>query len=115
MPIGLRTCSPEFIVVSWNPAAEQIFGFTADEAIGKHASLIVPKGVQSQVDAIYRRLLEGDFTAHSMNENLTKDGRSIICEWSNTPLKEIDGSSVISVLSMIQEITERKKAEKNLR
>ena len=116
MPIGLIVWSPDFRVVSWNPAAERIFGFTADEAIGKHPyGLIVPRGVQPHVDAIYRRLLEGDFTAHSINENVTKDGRIIMCQWSNTPLKETDGSRVISVLSMVQDITERKQAEKDLR
>ena len=116
MPIGLIVWSPDFRVVSWNPAAEQIFGFTADEAIGKHPyGLIVPKSAQPNVDAIYRRLLEGDFTAHSINENVTKDGRIIICQWSNTPLKETDGSRVMSVHSMVQDITERKQAEEDLR
>ena len=116
MPIGMIVWSLDFRVVSWNPAAQQIFGFTADEALGKHPyGLIVPKGVQPHVDAIYRRLLEGDFTAHSMNENVTKDDRIIICQWSNTPLKETDGGGVIGILSMVQDITERKKADEEIR
>jgi PAS domain S-box-containing protein len=115
MPIGLIGWDTEFRVQAWNPAAEKIFGFTAKEAFGKHPyGLIVPKEVQPHVDDIWRRLLEGDTTAHSLNENMTKDGRPIICEWSNTPLKEADGK-VIGVLSMVQDITERKLAEDALR
>jgi len=111
MPIGCIMWDPDFRVTSWNPAAEKIFGFTAEEMMGKHPyGLIVPKEVQSHVDSIWQRLLGGDSTAHSVNDNMTKDGRTITCEWSNTPIKEADGT-VLGVLSMVQDITERKRAE----
>ena len=115
MPIGSITWDTKFKVQSWNPAAEMIFGFPAKEASGKHAyDLVVPKEAQSQVDDIWRRLLEGDETAHNTNENITKDGRTIICQWSNTPLRKADGT-VVGVLSMVQDVTKRKQAEKALR
>lgn len=115
MPIGLIVWDTKFHVQSWNPAAEKIFGFTAKEALGKHPyDLIVPKEARPHVDNIWRRLLEGDMTAYSINENTTKDGRSIICDWANTPLKETDGT-VVGVLSMVQDITERKQVEKELK
>ncbi|MGE5204650.1 MAG: PAS domain S-box protein [Chlamydiota bacterium] len=115
MPIGCIVWSREFRVMSWNPAAEQIFGFSAEEAMGQHPyDLIVPADNKGRVDAIFSRLLQGDATAHSTNENLTKDGRVITCHWTNTPLKESDGT-VMGVLSMIQDITERKEAEEQLR
>ncbi len=111
MPIGCIMWDPEFRIVTWNPAAEQMFGFTADEAMGKRPyDLIVPKGVQPHVDTIWRHLLEGDATAHSINENTTKDGRRILCDWANTPLKRPNGT-VTGVLSMVQDITERARAE----
>lgn len=115
MPIAHIVWSPEFQVMFWNPTAEKIFGFTYEEALGKHPyDLIVPKSAQNHVDTIWKRLLEGDSTAHSENENITKDGRTIVCHWTNTPLKEDDGT-VVGVLSMIQDITERKRAEEVLR
>ena len=49
-------------------------------------------------------------TAHSVNENVTKDGRIIICQWTNTPLRDAKGAFV-GFLSMVQDITERKRAE----
>ena len=115
MPIGLIVWDSEFRVKTWNPSAERIFGFTQQEAVGKHPyDLIVPKQAQPQVDGIWSRLIEGDVTANSANENLTKDGRTILCEWSNTPLKKEDGT-VIGVLSMVQDVTERKTNEDALR
>ena len=114
MPIGCIVWDCEFRVMSWNPAAERIFGFAAQEAMGKHPyDFIVPKEAQLHVDKIWSRLLEGDLTANSTNENFTKDGRMIICEWTNTPLRRSDGV-VIGVLSMAQDITERKKVQEAL-
>lgn len=115
MPIALIVWDLEFRATSWNPAAEKIFGFTAKEALGKHPyGLIVPEEAQPHVDKIWNRLLEGDETAHSVNENITKDGRTIICDWSNTPFKKADGS-VLGVLSMTQDITERTQAEERIK
>jgi len=111
MPIGLIVWDTEFHVKTWNPSATRIFGFTQQEAVGKHPyELIVPKQAQPQIDKIWSRLLHGDITANSVNQNLTKDGRIIICDWANTPLREKDGT-IIGVLSMVQDITDREKAE----
>jgi len=115
MPIAYIVWDNEFRVVTWNPAAEAIFGFTFDEAKGRHPyEMIVPPEAQPQVDDIWSRLLAGDASAHSVNQNTTKDGRTIICDWTNTPLKQPDGT-VLGVMSMVQDITERKRAEDALR
>jgi PAS domain S-box-containing protein len=115
MPIGCITWDVNFLVISWNPAAEKIFGFTLEDAKGKHPyELIVPQDAQPHVDTIWQRLLEGDITAHSENENITKNGNFITCYWVNTPLKKPDGT-IIGVISMVQDITDRKKAEESLK
>lgn len=115
MPIGLILWDEKFQVKSWNPAAERIFGFSAEEMLGKHPyGRIVPNEVQPQVDEIWRRLLKGDMTAYSVNENVTKAGRTITCNWSNTPLRESDGT-ISGVLSMVQDITKQKRAEEQAR
>jgi len=115
MPIACMVLSKELRILSWNPAAEQTFGFSAEEVVGRRAfDCIVPPELHPRIDHVAAQLMEGSETAHSTNENLTKDGRRIICEWTNTPLRGPDGS-VHSILSMTQDITERKKAEEVLR
>ncbi len=111
MPIGCITLDLAFHVQTWNPAAERIFGFTALELTGKHPyDFIVPPKVQPHVDHVWRQLMEGNATVQSINRNITKDGRTIICDWLYTLLKKRDGT-IFGVLSMVQDITKRKLME----
>jgi len=115
MPVGCIMWDTGFRVALWNPAAEKIFGYSALEALGKHAyDLIVPKEAQGRVDGVWNRLLVGDQSAHSENGNITADGRKIICEWYNTPIREA-GGRVTWVLSMVLDVTDRKRSEEGLR
>lgn len=111
MPIGYIVWGEDFRVKAWNPAAEALFGYTALEALGKHPyDLIVPAQAKPAVDEIWRRLSEGDLTAYSTNENITRDGRTILCEWTNTPVTDPE-TGTMSVLSMVQDVTERASAQ----
>lgn len=101
-------------VVEWNPAAEQVFGWSAGEARGKHAyGLIVPTSEQPQVSKIWAGLMRGDEPTISVNENTRKDGRQFIGEWYNTPLRDASGK-VTGVLSLVHDITERRQLEREL-
>ena len=115
MPLACITWDRDHRVTSWNPAAERIFGYTATEALGKQArGFIVPKQLQPLVDGVGQRLLEGKADLHTVNENQTKDGRAIFCDWTSVPLRSPDGS-IVGVLSMVQDVTERKRVEEELR
>lgn len=115
MPIGFILWDTKFRVKQWNLAAQKIFGFSQKEALGKHPyDFIVPKSAQKQVTDVWKRLLKGDLSANSVNENFTKSGKVIICDWINTPIKKRDGS-IVGVLSTIQDITKRKKDEESLK
>jgi len=114
MPLGFIEWDVAAKVQIWNPAAERIFGFTNAEVIGRPAfSMIVPKSVTTHVDELWANLRRNTGGNHSVNENLTKDGRTITCEWFNTPLIGQDGQ-VIAVFSLIQDITARVSLEKQL-
>ncbi|MEG4106725.1 PAS domain S-box protein [Microcoleus sp. S13_C5] len=104
-----------FKVTAWNPAAEQIFGYTATEAIGHHAAeLIVPASARKIVDQVMNELLSQVGGINSVNENITRDGKTIICEWFNTPLVG-EGGKIVGVASLTLDITERTQAEAALR
>jgi len=113
-PMGAIEWDTGFRVLQWNPAAERIFGYPAEEAIGRHASLIVPGPFREHVDRVWQDLMTGRGGVRSTNENVTKDGRKIFCEWYNTPLKDGEGRT-IGVASLVEDVTEKKKAEEALR
>jgi PAS domain S-box-containing protein len=111
MPIACIVWGKDYRVQSWNPAAEKIFGYAEKEAMGRAANeLIIPDNVRANTDAVWSRLMAGELIANSVNENITKDGRTILCEWTNTPLRDRD-SAIIGVISMVQDITDRKERE----
>ncbi|MBE9226316.1 EAL domain-containing protein [Phormidium sp. LEGE 05292] len=110
MPIGFILTDPDFHFLDWNPAAETIFGFTKEEILGKHIFTIVPESAKTNFGIVLLRLSKGDMTAHSINENITKAEKIIICEWRNTPLQETDGT-IYGHLFMVQDITELRKAQ----
>ncbi len=115
MPIACIVNDGNLCLTDWNPAAEKIFGFTKEEVLGKNfCELIAPPAVRHRVEEIFRQLAAGEVTVRRINENLTKESGTIICEWYNTPLKDIDGT-VVGMLSMAQDITERCLAEVTLR
>jgi PAS domain S-box-containing protein len=112
-PLGVIEWDLEFRVTRWNPAAERIFGYTEMEAMGQHASLIIPVAARKQVDQLWQELLAQRGGQRSTNENVTKDGRTIVCEWYNTPLVDTTGQ-VIGVTSQTEDITDRRRAQDEL-
>jgi PAS domain S-box-containing protein len=109
-PLAVIEWDKKFCVVRWNPAAESIFGFSAAEAIGQHATFIIPEAAHPFVAPVLQQLLQGSGGVRSTNENLRKGGELILCEWYNTSLRDASGQ-VLGVASQVQDITERKRAE----
>jgi len=113
-PLAVVEWDLGFRVAAWNPSAERIFGYTREEALGQHGSFIVPPQLRPQVEQVWHELLGQTGGARSTNDNLTKSGRIISCEWYNTPLID-DSGRVFGVASMVQDVTERVALEEKLR
>jgi len=114
LPLACILIDANALVCEWNPAAVRVFGYSKDEAVGRNClDLIAPLPLDNALSEILRRVWAGDMNAHSVNENRTKSGKRIYCEWVNTPLVEEDGTFV-GVVSLAQDITERKKTEEAL-
>ena len=115
-PLAVVEWDMDFRVAAWNPSAERIFGYTREEAVGQHADFIVPPEVRPLVKQVWQNLLttkEGE-TQGSANDNITKNGEIIWCEWYNTPLVD-EAGRVLGVASLVQDVTERKRAEEKFR
>ncbi len=113
-PLAVIEWDLNFRVVAWNAAAERLFGFPRAEALGQHGSFIVPPAFRQHVDQIWQGLLEQKGGARSTNENVTKTGRTISCEWYNTPLVDESGRA-FGVASLVQDVTDRVALEEKLR
>ncbi|MEH2083867.1 MAG: PAS domain S-box protein [Nostoc sp.] len=109
-PLAIIEWNTNFQVQTWNRAAERIFGYTTEEMLGNHFEIIVPENLRKHVNEILIALLTQQGGSFSVNENVTKDGRTIVGEWYNNPLVAADGQ-VLGVASMVLDITERKRAE----
>jgi two-component system sensor histidine kinase/response regulator len=114
-PLAYIEWNLNFEVADWNPSAERIFGYAKEEALGRNAfDLIVPPHAQDRMRDVFRDLIQQRGGIRSTNGNIRKDGRSRICEWYNTPLQDSEGA-MIGVASLIQDITEQKRVEEELR
>src|SRR5690606_11145059 len=92
MPLAYVEWSPDMRIIRSNPAAERIFGYKAEEVLGRpFLHQIVPPTAHAGVEAVCGRLSVSREPIYHYNENITKDGRTIICEWHNTPLVDADG------------------------
>ncbi len=114
MPIGCIVTDTDWRVIECNAAFQQIFGFEADALRGRSLfDTIVPESARGQTEVVLARLRNGTFDAHNVNENLTRDGRRILCEWFNTPIRDADGK-VVQLLAMAIDISAREATERAL-
>jgi PAS domain S-box-containing protein len=114
-PLGVVGFDPDGRIVEWNASAGRIFGWSEVEALGKNAiELLVPPWARDKVTDVFRALVARRGGERSINENLTRDGKVILCDWYNTALVD-DADRVIGVASVIDDITERHQAERALR
>ena len=101
-------------ILSWNKAAERIYGYTAEEAIGRPVSLIVPPDRREELQHLVERVhLGGSIQSHE-TVRIRKDGTRIDVALTLSPVQDRKGR-IVGVSSIAREITERKQAEEAIR
>ena len=114
MPLGHITYDKDFRVVGWNPAAERIFGWSADEVKEKHPfELFVLPEAQAHVSGVFAELIKSNDSSYSLDTNLRKDGKIIVCEWFITSLRDASGN-VSGACAMAHDVTEKTQLERQL-
>jgi len=104
-----------FIVTDWNRQAERTFGWKREEVLGRSfVDFLLPVEDRQRLEPEFMQMLQENVLPHSINDNLTRDGRVITCEWLNTWLPERAGESR-EVVSLATDITERVRLENEIR
>ena len=81
-------------IISWNPAAERIYGYTQEEVLGKNISIIVPKNKLTELDGIMAKLTRGEQVIDLETRRKTKDGKILRVSLIVLPIKDMDGTIV---------------------
>ncbi len=112
-PMGIILWDTSFRVMQWNHAAEIIFGYSAEETLGMAAERLVPETMSPHIKKIWQKLITAKDGIRSHNDNICKDGHLIQCDWYNSPITDASGT-LIGALSLVENVTERLRTEKEL-
>jgi PAS domain S-box-containing protein len=102
------------VIVSWNAAAERIFGFSETEAVGQPITMIIPPELLDEEKKIPQTVKAGEHIEHLETIRVSKIGKKIDISLSISPLKDASGR-VVGASTIARDITERKRAEEALR
>ncbi|MBV9009495.1 MAG: PAS domain S-box protein [Verrucomicrobia bacterium] len=103
--------NPENIITSWNEGAQRLYGYTAEEVIGKPITVIVPPEYYNQEIDILRRVARGELIARFQTVRLCKDGRLLDVSLTASPIRDKD-NNVLGASKIARDITEPKRAER---
>jgi PAS domain S-box-containing protein len=95
-------------IMSWNRAAERMFGYTAEEAIGRSIRMIIPPDLQSEEDDVLRRIRAGQTVDHYETRRRRKDGGDILISLTVSPIVDEQGI-VVGASKIARDITERSR------
>jgi two-component system cell cycle sensor histidine kinase/response regulator CckA len=112
-PVAVIALDPDENVKMWNPAAERMFGWTQDEIIDQPYPLCPPQ-LQEESARLSERWHNGECVVRLETQRQSKDGRLIDVSMSTAPLYDSAGN-VIGDMGLMEDITERKQAERALR
>jgi len=103
----------EGVITSWNPGAEKIFGYRAEEVLGRPASVLAPEDRKDEILRLLGRAGRGEAAMSFETVRLRKDGERIEVELDLSPIRDAAGR-ITGVSTIARDITEKKRAERAL-
>lgn len=100
-------------ITHWNPAAERLYGYSADEAVGRSLAMLAPPELAGEVGHLLERVGSGERVEGYETTRLAKDGCRIEVLLGTSPIRDADGN-VIATSSIVRDVTERRRAEQQL-
>ena len=111
---GILSCTLDGTILSWNHGAEKLFGYRADEAIGRNVAMLRPPEYLDEIEHLVERVQRGESVQGYETVRLTKDGRRIDVSLALSPVRDASGR-VVSVASISRDVTALRQAERALR
>jgi PAS domain S-box-containing protein len=102
------------VITSWNKSAERLFGYTANEALGQHITLIIPENRWSEETLIIDKIKRGERLEHFDTVRMRKDKTEIDIALTISPVRDASGK-IIGASKIARDITQRKRTERELR
>ena len=102
------------IVTSWNPGAESVYGYSAEETVGQSVTRVIPPERLEEFQLFLQRLRRGETINQLETERRRKDGKRISVSITVSPLRDEDGN-IAGASTIARDITDRKQAEQKLR
>ncbi|HET7364397.1 MAG TPA: PAS domain S-box protein [Burkholderiales bacterium] len=102
------------VIRTWNRGAERMFGYTAEEAVGRHITLIIPQERRSEEDMVLAKVRRGEVVDHFETVRRAKDGRLLDISLTVSPIRDAHGQ-VIGASKIARDVTERKRMDAELR
>ncbi len=99
------------VIVSWNRSAERIFGYTAEEAVGRHITLIIPEERHAEEREVLSRLVKGERIDHFETIRQAKDGRRVDISLTVSPIRDATGR-VVGASKVARDISDRRRLER---
>jgi PAS domain S-box-containing protein len=97
------------VILDWNAGAERLFGYHAEEVVGKPLTLMIPPELHVEEHSILQRMLEGEKVENFETVRISKDGRRIDVSVTVSPMK--NAGCIVGVSKIVRDISERKRTE----
>ena len=104
----------EGIILTWNKAAERLFGYRAEEAVGRPITIVIPPDRLDEERRILANILRGERMTHYETVRMTRDGRRFHVSLTISPIRDASGR-IVGASKVARDISAQKKAEQDLR
>jgi PAS domain S-box-containing protein len=110
---SIVTANSDGTITSWNQAAERLFGYTAEETVGKSATILIPPKLHDDSPAILARIRRGERVNQYETIRQRKDGSVINISLTVSPIKNAQGK-IVGASAIARDITERKRNDEHI-
>jgi len=112
--IAMIAYAPDGTITDWNPAAEQLYGYSESEMIGQSIYRLIPAEVEGETRAIVARIMQGDTVDYLETDRLRKSGERVRVSLTLSPIQSRNGA-IVGISAIARDITQRVALERQLR